>query len=167
MMVRIGIRIAAVALLLGVAGGRHPAVAASGPSDAERMVEAVTAVALPAAPNDEADLDRDGKVTLADLGRLALDLSTLAAAWRGDVNDDLRVDGEDLALLAARLLAAVGEGTDETRVRALVEASVTRFAPTGDPAVPPMGGPAEAGAPAPADASEDGAAPVPETEVAP
>lgn len=126
-----------------------PAPSGAGESAARaRLVEAVAAVSLPAAPNEEADLTRDGKVTLADLAQLSRDLSTLAAAWRGDVNDDLRVDERDLFLLAERLLAAAGEGTGETAVRELLAGSMELSLPDA-PSPFPVAATAETPLPAP------------------
>lgn len=53
----------------------------------------------------EADIDKDGLVTLEDAQQLARDLATLAAPWRGDINGDAYVRGDDLQLLLALLLA--------------------------------------------------------------
>jgi hypothetical protein len=70
----------------------------------------------------EADLDRDGRP--CGLARLANDLATLTAPWRGDVNDDLYVNSGDLFALAERLLAAAGKPTGEAEIRALVNGAI-------------------------------------------
>lgn len=73
------------------------------------------------------DVDGDGRVTLADLKMLSVDLNTLAAAWKGDVNGDGQVDREDVKELARVLIlrgAPSLEATDEL-VEALVRHAVS------------------------------------------
>lgn len=77
-----------------------------------------------------ADLDGDGAITLDDLKRMAQELNTLAAAYRGDANGDGVVDAADLRHVARALVRAVAPdapvGDDELD-------RFVRFAATGAP----------------------------------
>lgn len=77
------------------------------------LIMSIVLLALPvqaAFDAREADIDKDGLITLEDAQQLARDLATLAAPWRGDINGDAYVRGDDLQLLLALMLTEAMPG---------------------------------------------------------
>lgn len=61
----------------------------------------------------DADLDGDGRLTPADLKLLAQDINTHAAAFRGDLNNDNRVDESDVRSMAILMIKRVISGSSD------------------------------------------------------
>jgi len=60
---------------------------------------------------EEADLNRDGYIYIDDMEILQKDLMTLAAPYRGDINDDNYVNSEDLFILINIIINQLPEKT--------------------------------------------------------
>lgn len=87
---------------------------------------ALTAMPVLAAILDS-DVDGDGVLTFEDIRVLGRDLNTLAAAYRGDANDDGVVDAKDMEHLARLLLeySHPGEPIDAARVKTFLTQLLT------------------------------------------